>query len=272
MDIKKVSLDPSAITWRLSLMAALLVATNIGMQAYRLFAHQEHVRFMPLISLDGEHNLPSLFSTILLLSASALLTLVALLESERKGPDRWKWGILATGFLLMGLDETLSLHERMIEPLRNLLGGQHHHLGIFYFAWVVPGIALVAVLGVFFLPFLFRLPRRTAIAFVISGAIYVGGALGVELVEGWWREGHGHRNLTYHLLVSLEEGMEMVGVIAFIHALMVYIARYYGEVRIGFDAVGARALDAAEPPAEMQESQVANPFGASVPAATLVRD
>jgi hypothetical protein len=38
-----------------------------------------------------------------------------------------------------------------------------------------------------------------------------------------------------------------------------------------FDAVGARALDAAEPPAEMQESQVANPFGASVPAATLVR-
>ena len=57
MDIKKISLDPSAITWRLSLVAALLVATNIAMQAYRLFAHVEHVRFMPLISLDAEHNL-----------------------------------------------------------------------------------------------------------------------------------------------------------------------------------------------------------------------
>jgi hypothetical protein len=272
MDIKKISLDPSAITWRLSLMAALLVATNIGMQAYRLFAHQEHVRFMPLISLDAEHNLPSLFSTILLLSASALLTLVALLESERKGPDKWKWGILATGFLLMGLDETLSLHERMIEPLRSLFGGQHHHLGIFYFAWVVPGIALVAALGVFFLPFLFRLPRRTAIAFVISGAIYVGGALGVELVEGWWREGHGHRNLTYHLLVSLEEGMEMVGAIAFIHALMDHIARYYGEVRIGFGHAGAPALGAVDAVVEMDESHASNPFGASVPATPLLRD
>jgi hypothetical protein len=272
MDIKKVSLDASAITWRLSLVAGLLVATNIGMQAYRLFAHVEHVRFMPLISLDGEHNLPSLFSTILLLSASALLTLVALLEKERKAQDRWKWGILATGFLLMGLDETLSLHEKMIEPLRNLLGGQHHHLGILYFAWVIPGIALVAGLGVYFLPFLFRLPRRTAIAFVISGAIYVGGALGVELVEGWWREGHGHRNLTYHLLVSLDEGMEMVGAIAFIHALMNHMARYYGEVRIGFDHVDEPALDAVEPVVEMDESHASNPFGPSVPATTLLRD
>ena len=272
MDNKKIFLDPSAITWRLALVAGVLVATNIGMQAYRLFAHQEHVRFMPLISLDAEHNLPALFSTALLLSASAVLTLIALLESRRKAPDTLKWGILAAGFLLMGIDETMALHEKLIEPLRKALDGQHHHLGIFYFAWVIPGIALVAILGAFFLPFLIRLPRRTAIAFVLSGAIYVGGALGVELVEGWWREEHGHRNLTYHLLVSLEEGMEMVGVIAFIHALMDHIARYYGEVRIGFDRAGAPALDAIEPDADMQQRQPANPLATPMPAPTLLRE
>ena len=271
MDIRKVSLDASAITWRLALIAVLLVAINMGMQAYRLIAHQEHVFGLPMFNLDHEFNIPSLFSTILLLSASALLALVALLEGGRKAADRWKWGILATGFLVMGLDETLSLHEKVIEPLRNLLGGQHQHLGIFYFAWVIPAIALVGALGVFFLPFLLRLPRRTAIAFVISGAIYVGGALGVELIEGWWREGHGHRNLTYHVLVSLEEGMEMVGVIAFIHALMDHIARYYGEIRIGFDHVGATSMHTVEPTAELPD-QAANPFGASVPATTLLPD
>lgn len=244
MDTKKISLDPPAISGRLALLAALIVATNMGMQAYRLIAHQEHVTGLAMISLDGEHNLPALFSTGLLLCASALLALIAVLEGKRRAPDVSKWTILAAGFLLMAMDEALSFHEKAIEPLRNLLGEQQ--LGIFFFAWVIPGIVLVAALGLFFLPFMFRIPRKTAIAFAISAAIYLGGALGVELIEGWWREGHGHRNLTYHALVSLEEGMEMMGVIGFIHALLAYIGARYGEVRFGF--AGAHATVAATEP------------------------
>ena len=33
MDTKKISLDPSAIAWRLALVALLLVAVNLAMQA-----------------------------------------------------------------------------------------------------------------------------------------------------------------------------------------------------------------------------------------------
>ena len=249
MDTKKISLDPSAITRRLAAVALLFVAINLGMQMYRLFAHQEHVFGLAMMSLDGEHNMPSLFSTVLLLSASMLLALIALLEARRHAADTSKWVILAAGFLLMGMDENLSFHEKMIDPLRALLGGSHHHLGIFYFAWVIPGIALVVALGVYFLPFMLRLPRRTAIAFAISAAVYLGGALGVELIEGWWREGHGHKNVIYHVLVSTEEGMEMLGAIAFIHALLGYVARQFGEVRIGFEGVAATAADVVEPDA-----------------------
>lgn len=232
MDARKIPLNPWAITGPLSLATLLLVAANISMQAYRLIAHQEHVVGLAMISLDGENNLPALFSTLLLFCASLTLALIAVLERRHEGIDVSKWAMLAAGFMLMTLDEDLSFHELLIAPLRTLLGGQH--LGIFFFAWVIPGFALVAAVGAFFLRFLFRLPRRTAIAFVISAAIYLGGALGVELVEGWWREAHGHRNLTYHLLVSLEEGMEMTGIIAFIHALLNYIAKRYGEVRFSF--------------------------------------
>ena len=198
-----------------------------------------------MITLDGEQNIPALFSTGLLLCASILLALIALLERRQLASDVIKWTILAAGFLVMALDEFLSIHERAIEPLRAMLGGED--LGIFFFAWVIPGIVLVAGLGLFFLSFLFRLPRRTAIAFVISAAIYLGGALGTELIEGWWREGHGHRNLTYHMLVSLEEGMEMIGVIGFIHALISYIAMRHGEVRLVF--ARERAAETATEPA-----------------------
>ncbi|GAB3384702.1 hypothetical protein [Lysobacter fragariae] len=244
MDIKKITLDPRTITWRLALVAMLLVATNMGMQAYRLFMHREHVFGLAMISLDGEHNLPSLFSTALLLSASGLLALITMLTRAHKAPDVSKWAILSIGFLLMGLDEDLALHELLIAPMRTLLGGQH--LGIFFFAWVIPGIFLVVGLGLFFLSFMLRLPRRTAIAFAISAAIYLGGALGVELVEGWWRENHAYRDLIYQAMVSLEEGMEMAGVIAFIHALLRYVAGRYGEVRIGIEGAHAVAADSFE--------------------------
>lgn len=255
MDVQKISLDPSAIARRLALVAILFVTANMAMQMYRLFGHQEHVFGLAMMSLDGEHNLPSLFSTLLLLSAALLLALIALLRSKDNAPDVTKWGILAAGFLLMGLDESLSFHEKLIEPLRTVLGGQH--LGIFFFAWVIPGILLVAALGVFFLPFILRLPRRTAIAFVISAAIYLGGALGIELVEGWWREGHGHRNVIYHVLVSLEEGMEMIGVIAFISALLGYIAGLYEEV--GFSFTGARARARTIPQPRTESPQLDQP-------------
>ena len=257
MDIKKISLDPSAITRWLALVAMLMVATSMSMQAYKLIAHKEYVTGLAMINLDGEHNLPALFSIGLLLCASMLLALIAILEGKHRAPDVSKWMILAAGFVLMALDEALAIHEKAIEPLRALLGGEN--LGIFFFAWVIPGIALVAALGVFFLPFMLRLPRRTAIAFAISAAIYLGGALGVELVEGWWREGHTHRNLVYHFLVSLEEGMEMIGIVAFIHALLHYMAARYGEVRFGFDGALAATAEVETVPQSQVETTPIGP-------------
>jgi hypothetical protein len=214
-----------------------------------------------MMSLDGENNIPALFSTALLCSAALLLLLVAMLARRERSADTSKWMILSAGFALMALDEALALHEHLIEPMRALLGGER--LGIFFFAWVIPAILLVGALAVFFLPFLFRLPRPTAIAFVAAGAIYVGGALGVELIEGWWREGHGHRNLVYHALVSTEEGMEMVGVIIFIRALLVHLAAQFGEVRFDFRGAGAVATSetARRDPSPMGEPTLLRPVG-----------
>lgn len=238
MDVPKISIDPSRVARRLGLVAAFLVAVNFGMQAFRLIAQRDHVTGLAMLTLDGENNVPALFSTALLGLAALLLMLVAVLARRERSAEASKWVILSAGFALMTLDEALALHEHLIEPMRGLLGGEQ--LGIFFFAWVIPAIVLVGALAVFFLPFVFRLPRATAIAFMAAGAIYLGGALGVELIEGWWREGHGHRNLMYHGLVSVEEGMEMVGVIVFIRALLAFLGARFGEVQ--FDLRGTEAV------------------------------
>jgi hypothetical protein len=250
MDIRKITINPWAVTLPLTLAAAFLAVVSLGLASYWMYSQREYVTGFALLSLDKEQSVPALFSTFLLFAAAIVLLFVALLE--RGSRDARKWQLLALGFAVMALDENLALHERIIEPMRNLLGGgaEGAQLGIFYFAWVIPALGMVAALGVYFLPFLLRLPRRTMVALMVAAAVYLGGAVGVELIEGWWREGHGYRSLGFHLLVTLEESMEMAGTILLIHALLRHLARRYGDVQIHFE--GARVEEAKFAPSSVQ--------------------
>jgi hypothetical protein len=141
----------------------------------------------------------------------------------------------------MAADEVASFHERLIAPMRELWGGQD--LGVFYFAWVVPGMLLVLVLGLCYLRFLANLPAKTRFAFLAAAALFLGGAIGMELVGGWYAESHGLNTLTYATITTVEEGLEMAGAIVFIRALLVYLADTYAEVRFRFvREVGASRL------------------------------
>ena len=85
--------------------------------------------------------------------------------------------------------------------------------------WAIGGGLLALGVGVGFIPFLRRLPKRTAILFVVAGAIYVGGTVGVEIIG----EPLDSDTMAYNLLTVLEEGMEMFGVIFFVPVLLGYM-------------------------------------------------
>ncbi len=52
---------------------------------------------------------------------------------------------------------------------------------------------------------------------------------------------HGRQNLTYVLLATLEETLEMAGVIVMIYGVLAYVRDTWGEVRLTFgDAASAR--------------------------------
>ena len=122
----------------------------------------------------------------------------------------------------MAADEAFSYHERLVQPERQLLG--HDNLGFFYFTWVIFAIPLVLVLALFFLRFLLRLPASTRFAFLIAVTLYIGGVIVLEMIGGRFAELHGTRNLRWSVLATVEECLEMAGVIIFIWALLVYIA------------------------------------------------
>ena len=67
--------------------------------------------------------------------------------------------------------------------------------------------------------FLIHLPRRTCVLFLLAGAVYVGGALGMEMVAAVYDQSHGYENAVTASLSTVEETMEMLGLVLFNYAL-----------------------------------------------------
>jgi len=203
---------------------AISIGDNLTGYDSKLFS-----RLNKVFSLDLELNVSSYFSTLTLLFSSSLLALIAFFRRKQKAPFV-HWALLSAGFLFMSFDEIASVHERLVEPLRELMGGQN--LGLFYFAWVVPGIVLVLILGGAFLRFWWRLPSKTRLFTMAAAILYLAGALGMEMVDGGYAEIHGTNNLTYMLLTCIEESLEMAGIIVLVKTLLDYIASNLPGIRL----------------------------------------
>jgi hypothetical protein len=236
MTVNTIRVNPSAVATGLGVIAFLLVlASTAGQLAKYLLGYQSLHGFIRLFFVDSEQNIPTVFSVFLLFCSSVLLVIITLLKKQEKDRDVFRWAILAGWLLFMAIDEASSIHEELIGPMRNLLGNKS--LGIFYFAWVIPGIAVVCVFALFFLGFLRRLPARTRFLFILAATLFLGGVIGIEMVGGHQAELYGQENLRYSLTATSEEGCEMAGIIVFIYAIMEYIDRSYKEIRFQFEPV-----------------------------------
>jgi len=181
-----------------------------------------------LFDIEQENNIPSFFSAALLLLASLLLAVIAVMKRKSPAPYTLQWAILAFTFLYLAVDEAASIHELLMRPARELLGDRAS--GILYFPWVIPGMAATLAFALSFLPFVLHLPLHTRLLVLLAASLFVGGAIGMELIGGRYADLYG-RDFKYNMIATLEEGLEMAGAIAFIYAMLAYIGRYYGQVR-----------------------------------------
>jgi hypothetical protein len=211
-------------TWRVLLgLTGLLAVGHVASMVVTLgFKHES--RRVRLLDLNEELSLGTAYSVALLVGSAVLVALLAVAARRRGGPEardaRW-WAGLAVMFAFMGADEGVAIHEMLIVPVRKALNTS----GLLFFAWVVPYGALVVAVVLVYIRLLFRLPRQIAIRFVIAGAVYVGGAVGLELIAGWMVDslGYAERSLPMELEYLVEETMEMLGVAYFVTALLRYV-------------------------------------------------
>ncbi len=170
--------------------------------------------------LESESNVTTWLSSAMLLFCALLLSAIG--RARRRAGDALAgyWLLLAVVFLFASIEETAMLHEATMRPLAARL----HPSGVFFYAWVVLGLPIAIILGIVNLRFLQRLPRRTRLAFIVAGAVYLGGALGLEMGEGVIATQIGAGSFAMFAARWLEEVMEMCGVLLFMAALLRYIA------------------------------------------------
>lgn len=230
----KIELCPKNVfTKLLYCIGLLLLAYIMVIISILYFEHPYCYGLVPMFDFDSEMNVPTFYSSLTLVFSSVLLAIIAYSHKKAKS-TYWAWAGLALIFLFLSMDEFGSIHERFEAPVSRMLktSGLLTMSKIFFYAWVIPyGIVLLAFAGVY-AKFILNLPRKTMVLFIVSGAIFVTGAMGLEIIAGMQDDLHGQVNLTYMILCIFEEVFEMLGIALFIYALLSYIRDQFKSLTI----------------------------------------
>ncbi|MCO4820845.1 MAG: hypothetical protein KC469_02175 [Flavobacteriaceae bacterium] len=172
-----------------------------------------------LFNIRTEGNIPTYYSSITILFASLLLGFISLFRKTH-GLNYALWLILSIIFFYLSIDESVQLHERVgifFDRIINLTG-------YLSWGWVIPyGIFFIIFSVVYYFKFLPQLPKKIFRLFIISGAIYVIGAIGFEMFAAKNYNSDNYSVILNVTLYSIEECLEMIGIALFIYSLLLYI-------------------------------------------------
>jgi len=236
--------NPSPIVMRprvvVTLFAGVLAALFVG-HLIVMFMRFElgHAEIIDRLNLDAEPSLGQFTQAVLLLALAALLFAIG--HRTRDLGDRYaRWWIgLAVVFTYLAIDEGSQLHEMSIGPLR----GAFDTGGPLLFAWLIVAIPFVVMFGVVCVPFLRALPSWTRNRIVLAGLLYVAGAIGMEMLSGVWVDARGFDATYFYLFVTIEEALEVSGLLLFLSTLLSYVARMQGRVVIDIGRVRSSGGD-----------------------------
>ncbi len=164
-----------------------------------------------LVDLDGEQSIAAWFSSLQLCAVGAVLLLKARHPGALAPLGRGFLAVLGLAFVFLSADEALSLHEALTAGLARYgwlprFEGGH---GI----WITLYLAAVFAFLLVSLPrllYLWRHHRRPSMCVAGGFAVFVGGAVGMEVI------GYGMANTATPLMqgveIACEEWLEMAGI------------------------------------------------------------
>lgn len=203
---------------------------------------EEYVRM--LADLNGEGVPASFFEALALLSCSLVAFHIRMNHPAPEG--RSFWTVVGGMLLCLGFDEAAQVHEGFVVFGKHLVSGR----GVFYFTWWPAYLPLVLSFVAILVPGLLRAPEGLRNSLLLGGAIFLGGAVGMEMHQGWLTDrmrlaGADRLALGVRLewSVMIEETLEMLGVAVTLRGLLRHVAHFapVAAVRIVAEDVGEDA-------------------------------
>ncbi|MGI9516123.1 MAG: hypothetical protein ACR2NP_03680 [Pirellulaceae bacterium] len=204
---------PVLVLLIVNLVLGLLLFTGIDRQS-------QIVLFLRYFDFNDEGTVANWYNTLLLAFACWQAAHAWLASGNSEGRRQLGWIGVALVFFYMSLDENLGIHESQSEELREFFDVG----GLLYWAWVIPGAIIALAVAAFFAPFVWKLPHRTRFLIILSGIVYVSGAIGCEMIGGYFYEQAGP-GVVSDLASIMEEVMEMSALILFVFAVQEYRLR-----------------------------------------------
>jgi hypothetical protein len=212
----------------LYILFLLIIAHTTGLVLKYVFDHGMAFGLVPLFDFNTEQNIPTLFSTILLIISSFCLFL--LYRAQRMYLlSGWRWVLLSIIFVFLAIDEFSELHEKLSKPVHEQLNTG----GLLYYAWVIPyGIAVIA-LAVIYLPAWWKMPKRIRSLIALAAILYLTGSIGMEMVGSRHFEATGDKlDLWCGIYAGIEESLEIGGLILLIYSILYWLKMDYGGFSI----------------------------------------
>jgi len=247
--IPSISLTPKKVLQALLWSILTLVILNIIALYLRFFPERYHVYnavhefalkiYINQFSVNTEMNIPTYFSSFILLFASLLLFVIAKWKKAEKDRYRVHWAGLGWILLLFSVDEFTAMHEQFSK----LFKAFPDFNGLFSFKWVIPGLIFIGVFALLYFFFFLHLEGKYKILFLLSAIMYFGGALGFEVIGGRFANYHNTRSFAFEMISTVEETLEMLGISLLIYSLLDYMQGYFTriEIKIKEEKITAKA-------------------------------
>ena len=225
-----ITFTPGSVFKLLLLIIGVLTYLNVLALLFRFLYDDPFPTFYKYFNVAHERNIPTLYSAIALTVAATLLATNARHSWEKCDGQHRYWAGLALIFLFLAFDEGTKIHEQLSGVMERWVTPK----GYLYWLWVIPYGFAVLVLAAVYLRFMIRLSRTTRYHFILAALLFLGGAIGLDMLQG--REAYlnigSDKTILYCVLYSVEEFLEMIGVAVFIYALLKNLADESPVIRI----------------------------------------
>jgi hypothetical protein len=223
-----LALRPPRLLALLCSLTLALMLLSLGQDVVLLTFPEAGLSRVWRLDVDAEISVPTWLASSVILINAIVLAAIATHKLVIRDHLRWHWIFLALVFAGLSLDETAALHN----GLSAALSGQLRSGGFFAYAWVIPALVLCPLGLLAYLPFILDFVGRERRLLIASAAMFLAGAVGLEMLGAKLASVYGQEHLAYRLSATAEEALESFGMLAFLAALLLYVRRRMSRLEI----------------------------------------